>query len=79
MFQTILFISIVVGLNGNAPDLRGNIPAFLSITDGKVHDVKAAPQIQIEPEGIYVVDRAYVDFDWLWSIETTGAYGCIPI
>ena len=74
MFQTILFISIVVGLNGNAPDLRGNIPAFLSITDGKVHDVKAAPQIQIEPEGIYVVDRAYVDFDWLWSIETTGAY-----
>ena len=55
-------------------DLRGNIPAFLYITDGKVHDVKAAPQVPIEPEGIYVVDRAYVDFSWLWSIHQTGAF-----
>jgi hypothetical protein len=55
-------------------DLRGNIPAFLSITDGKVHDVKAAPQVHIEPMGIYVVDRGYVDFTWLWSIEQTGAF-----
>ena len=55
-------------------DLRGNIPAFLYITDGKVHDVKAAPQVPIEPEGIYVVDRAYVDFSWLWAIRQTGAF-----
>ena len=55
-------------------DLRGNIPAFLTITDGKVHDVKAAPQIPIEPEGIYVVDRAYVDFDWLRSIDDISAF-----
>jgi len=55
-------------------DLRGNIPAFLSITDGKVHDVKAAPLIRIEPGGIYVVDRAYLDFAWLWSIQETGAF-----
>jgi hypothetical protein len=55
-------------------DLRGNIPAFLYITDGKVHDVKAAPQIRIEPEGIYLVDRGYVDFAWLWSIEETKAF-----
>jgi len=55
-------------------DLRGNIPAFLYITDGKVHDVKATPQIRIEPQGIYVVDRAYVDFAWLWSIEQTSAF-----
>jgi len=55
-------------------DLRGNIPAFLYITDGKVHDVKAAPQIQIEPQGIYLVDRAYVDFAWLWSIEQAKAF-----
>ncbi len=55
-------------------DLRGNIPAFLYITDGKVHDVKAAPQIQIEPQGIYLVDRGYVDFSWLWSIEETKAF-----
>ena len=55
-------------------DLRGNIPAFLTITDGKVHDVKAAPQISIEPDGIYIVDRAYIDFDWLRTIDQTDAF-----
>jgi len=55
-------------------DLRGNIPAFLTITDGKVHDVKAAPQVPIEAEGIYVVDRAYIDFDWLRGIDETDAF-----
>ena len=55
-------------------DLRGNIPAFLYITDGKVHDVKAAPQVLIEPEGIYLIDRAYIDFSWLWTIDQTNAF-----
>jgi hypothetical protein len=55
-------------------ELRGNIPAFLTITDGKVADIKATPQIAIEPEGIYVVDRAYTDFDWLFSIDQAGAF-----
>ena len=43
-------------------DLRGNIPAFLTITDGKMHDVKAAPMVPLEKDGIYVVDRGYLDF-----------------
>jgi Domain of unknown function (DUF4372)/Transposase DDE domain len=55
-------------------DLRGNIPAFLTITDGKVHDVKAAPQVPIEADGIYIVDRGYVDFGWLWYIQQAGAF-----
>ncbi len=55
-------------------DLRGNIPAFLTITDGKVHDVKAAPLVPIEADGIYVVDRGYVDFAWLWCIHQTNAF-----
>ena len=55
-------------------DLRGNIPAFLIITDGKVHDVKAAPLIPIEAAGIYLVDRAYIDFDWLTAIDETDAF-----
>ena len=55
-------------------DLRGNIPAFLTITDGKFQDVKVAPLVPIEPEGIYVVDRGYVDFTWLWSVHQTGAF-----
>jgi transposase len=55
-------------------DLRGNIPAFMTITDGKVHDIKAVPQIPIERDGIYVVDRAYIDFAWLWSICEDNAF-----
>jgi len=35
---------------------------------------KAAPQVPIEAQGIYVVDRGYVDFAWLWSIHQTGAF-----
>ena len=55
-------------------DLRGNIPSFLTITDGKTHDLKAAPLVPLERDGIYLVDRGYVDFNWLWSIEKSGAF-----
>ena len=55
-------------------DLRGNLPAFLYITDGKVHDIRATPQVPIEREGIYILDRAYIDFNWLWSIHRAGAF-----
>ena len=55
-------------------DLRGNIPVFLMITDGKTHDVKIAPQVPIESDGIYLMDRAYIDFSWLWSIDQAGAF-----
>ena len=55
-------------------DLRGNLPAFLTITDGKVHDVKAAPEVPIEADGIYVVDRGYVDFGWLGFIDRCHAF-----
>jgi IS4 transposase len=55
-------------------DLRGNLPTFATITDGKVHDIKAAPLVPIEPDGIYVVDRGYIDFDWLWSIDQLNAF-----
>jgi DDE family transposase/uncharacterized protein DUF4372 len=55
-------------------DLRGNIPSFLTITDGKTHDLKAAPLVPLERDGIYLVDRGYVDFNWLWSIEKNGAF-----
>jgi len=55
-------------------DLRGNIPSFFMITDGKTHDVKAAPLVPLERESIYVVDRGYVDLKWLWSVDQSGAY-----
>lgn len=55
-------------------DLRGNLPAFLMITDGKVHDVKAAPSVPIEADGIYLIDRGYIDFAWLALIHKQKAF-----
>jgi hypothetical protein len=43
-------------------DLRGCIPSFISITDGKVHDVKILDQLIPEPGAFYVMDRGYLDF-----------------
>ncbi len=43
-------------------DLRGNIPTFIWMTDGKVHDVHLLDQLLLEPGAIYVMDRGYVDF-----------------
>jgi hypothetical protein len=44
-------------------DLRGNIPSFIHISDGKLHDVHALDMIVPEAGAIYVMDRGYVDFD----------------
>lgn len=55
-------------------DLRGNLPSFLVITDGKVHDVKAAPSVPIEANGIYLIDRGYIDFAWLFRIHKQKAF-----
>ena len=43
-------------------DLRGSLPAFIHVSDGKLHDVRALDLIVPEPGAIYVMDRAYVDF-----------------
>ncbi len=55
-------------------DPGGNIPVFLTITDRKTQDEKIAPQVPIESDGIYLVDRAYTDFSWLWSVDQAGAF-----
>lgn len=55
-------------------DLRGSIPAFLHITDGKFHDVNVLDILAPEPGAIYVMDRAYVDFGRLYLMHQTGAF-----
>ena len=47
-------------------DLHGNIPTFIGITDGKVHDVNILDQILPEAGAFYVMDRGYVDFERLY-------------
>jgi hypothetical protein len=55
-------------------DLRGNIPSFIHISDGKLHDVNALDMLLPEPGAIYVMDRAYVDFVRLHMLHQAGAF-----
>jgi len=55
-------------------DLRGNIPSFVDITDAKVHDVNILDKIIPEPGSIYVMDRAYLDFERLYRFHQSSAY-----
>ena len=50
-------------------DLRGNIPVFIWITDGKPHDVRVLDVLTPEPGSIYVFDRAYIDFERLFRLQ----------
>jgi hypothetical protein len=54
-------------------DLRGNISTFVWITDGRSHDVRVLDVLLPEPGSIYVLDRAYVDFERLWWLHTARA------
>ena len=55
-------------------DLRGAIPAFIHISDGKMGDVKVLDILPIEAGAFYVMDRGYVDFDRLFKIHQAGAF-----
>ncbi len=55
-------------------DLHGNIPTFISITDGKVHDVNVLDEIMPEPGAFYVMDRGYVDFERLYVFTLSAAF-----
>jgi Domain of unknown function (DUF4372)/Transposase DDE domain len=55
-------------------DLRGNIPAFVHITDGKVHDVNVLDQIVPEAGAFYVMDRGYIDFERLFVLTLSSAF-----
>lgn len=55
-------------------DLRGNIPTFISITDGKVHDVRILDELLPEPGAFYIMDRAYLDFKRLYTLHQFMAF-----
>jgi hypothetical protein len=55
-------------------DLRAAIPAFIHISDGKMHDVKVLDIMPFEPGAFYVMDRGYHDFKRLYRIHLTGAF-----
>jgi Domain of unknown function (DUF4372)/Transposase DDE domain len=55
-------------------DLRGNIPTFIQITDGKVHDVNILDELLPEAGAFYVMDRGYIDFERLFIFELSSAF-----
>jgi hypothetical protein len=55
-------------------DLRGNIPSFVHVSHGKMHDVTALDYLPIEPGAFYVMDRGYVDFKRLHRFTLAGAF-----
>ena len=55
-------------------DLRGNIPAFIHITDGKTHEVNVLDTLSFEAGAFYVMDRGYLDFSRLFTLHQSGAF-----
>lgn len=55
-------------------DLRGSIPSFIHISEGKLHDVNALDLVIPEPGAFYVMDRAYLDYERLFILDQAGAF-----
>jgi IS4 transposase len=55
-------------------DLHGNIPTFIRVTDGKVHDVNILDEFLPEAGAFYVMDRGYVDFERLYGFTLSSAF-----
>ena len=60
-------------------DLKGNIPAFIAITDGKVQDVNILDELAPEAGAIYIMDRGYLDFARLYTIHQFSAFFVIRL
>jgi IS4 transposase len=55
-------------------DLRGNIPAFIRISTGKMHEVRVLDELPIERGAFYVMDKAYIDFSRLYRMHRQAAF-----
>jgi len=55
-------------------DLRGNIPSFILITDGKYHDSNVLDELIPMSDTIYIMDKAYIDFKALYQMHELGAF-----
>jgi Domain of unknown function (DUF4372)/Transposase DDE domain len=55
-------------------DLRGNIPSFLHVSDGKLHDVNVLDLLLPEPGAFYIMDRGYIDFQRLYRLHEAKSF-----
>src|SRR5690606_4828306 len=55
-------------------DLRGNIPSFIHISDGKLHEVNVLDQLLPEAGAFYIMDRGFTDFERLYRFHASGSF-----
>lgn len=55
-----------------AVDLAGDLPTVMVLTEGRKHDVTVARKMRWAPGTVLIVDRAYVDFEWMWELTQEG-------
>lgn len=55
-------------------DYDTGLPSYAAITDGKKHDVKVAKDTAFPTDSVLVIDRAYVDYDWLYDLDSSGVF-----
>lgn len=55
-------------------DYDTGLPSYAAITDGKKHDVKVAKDTVFPKDSVLVVDRAYVDYEWLYNLDSSGVF-----
>ena len=55
-------------------DIRGAIPSFIHISDGKLHDVNVMDMLILEPGAFYIMDRGYLDFHRLYTLHQIGSF-----
>lgn len=55
-------------------DLRGNIPSFIRISDGKWHEINVLDELITEPGAFYIMDRGYIDFERLGRLSEAGSF-----
>lgn len=55
-------------------DLRGSIPCFVRVSDGKMHDVAFLDELAFEPGAFYIMDRGYISFERLWRLSQSAAW-----
>ena len=60
-------------------DVRGSIPTFIEVSEGKIHDVNILDQLLPEAGSFYVMDRAYVDFQRLHVFQRSGAFFVVRV
>jgi len=75
VFPWALFRSTESAVKLQTPlDLQGNIPTFIHISDGKLHDVNVLDLLIPEPGAFYIMDRGHVDFERLFTLHRTGRF-----